>query len=100
MKTKLINVKRHHVIRMNDKLWLLNEAHIGSEDNKPNRLHFEFHRIYKDGRTNLKGYYTENEDFIRNTTVEDLGDLYDWMKENHPIRYKREKWEETYPIKN
>lgn len=97
MKKRLIEVKRYHVIRMNGKLWLLNEAHIGTPYNRPERLHFEYHRIYSDGRTNLKGYYIEDEEWIRNTMVEDLGEFYDWMKANHPVRYKRENWEASKP---
>lgn len=97
MKKRLIDVKRYHVILMNGKLWLLNEAHIGTPDNRPSHPHFEWHRIYADGRTNLKGYYTEDEDELRSTMVEDLGEFYAWMKENHPVRYKRENWEASKP---
>lgn len=81
---KLINLKRYHVFKnlCDNKLYLLNETY-----HKNGIYFFEFHRVYKDGRTNLIGYYTYDKEYIKQIEVIDLGDYMDWLKNNHPIRY-------------
>ena len=94
---RLIELERYHVFRFagEERLRLLNENHISEDD--PQRIQFEYHTIYKDGRTNLNGVCRFNRLFAETQMVVDLGDFYDWMRENHPIRYKRENWEESRP---
>ena len=94
---KLKEIKRYHVFHYaNDNrkaLYLMNENHV-SENGKTHYL--EWHRIYQDGRLRLQGTYTYEPDCNQNEVV-DLGEFYDWMKKNHPIRYKRENWEASKP---
>ena len=89
---KLINLKRGHVFRFagEERFRLLNENYV-SKDN-PLIIHFEWHTIFKDGHTSLRGTGC-NRLFAETQMVVDLGDFYDWMKKHHPIRYKRENWE-------
>lgn len=99
MKKKLIDVPRYHLFGFPnepfDKLYLLNEAHIDKESGK---VQFEWHRVYwRDGRTNMHGNVSFNRAYLENTEVIDRGDFYDWMKVNHPIRYKRENFEQSRP---
>lgn len=95
-KKKLIDVPRYHVFSYpgDGKLYLLNEAYMNA---KTGNMYFEWHRIYTDGRTSLKGTYERNAVWLHQTEVIDHGEFYAWMKENHPIRYKRENWEATRP---
>lgn len=91
---KLIDLKRFHVFRMDNKLYLLSDNYIGRTDDCSMRYQFSWNRMYRDGRTALEGKYTTDFLWLSETEVEDLGDLYDYMKKNHPIRYKRENWDE------
>ena len=93
---RLIELERNHVFRFagEEKLRLLNENHIDKDN--PQHVQFEFHTIYKDGRTNMRGIWC-NRLFAETQIVVDLGDFYDWMELNHPIRYKRERWKESRP---
>lgn len=92
--TPLINVPRYHVFKWDNTLFLLNENRKGGLTDKDIVCYFEFHRICKDGRTKLSGMHLTNYEAITNCMVEDLGHLHDWMQANHPIRYKRELWED------
>lgn len=99
MKKRLIDVPCYHLFGFPndpfDKLYLLNEAHI---DKESGRVQFEWHRVYwRDGRTNLNGKCTFDRAWLESTEVIDRGDYYEWMKVNHPIRYKRENWEASRP---
>ena len=96
VKKNMIDVKRYHVFSYpgDSKLYLLNEAHMNI---KTGNMYFEWHRIYADGRTKLKGTYERNSVWLHQTQVIDHGDFYDWMKENHPVRYKRENREASRP---
>ena len=85
---KLIEVPRYHVIRMDGKLYELVDSYIGAQGN----VQFGWHRIYRDGRTNMHGKCTFDREFVETKEVEDLGDFYEWMRKTHPIRFKREKW--------
>ena len=93
---KLINLERGHVFRFagEERFRLLNENYV-SKDN-PLIIHFEWHTIFKDGRTSLRGTGC-NRLFAETQMVVDLGDFYDWMEKHHPIRYKRENLEVTKP---
>lgn len=94
MKMKLINLPRYHVFQFmgETNIHLLNENYHNKDNDN---CMFEWHRIYKDGRTSLNGSYANSFGWIANAEVTDLGEYYDWMKENHPIRYKRENWDRT-----
>lgn len=88
---KLKDLPRYHIFRFvgDNCLYLKNEG---------DKKEVEWHRVYKDGRTNLEGKYSYDPYWL-NKPVHDLGDIYDWMKRNHPIRYKRENWEASKPKK-
>lgn len=97
---KLVNVPRYHVFELNNHLYLLNESHISHDkDGHTIGYYYEFHHIEKDGRTKLNGVTYTIRETLCITEVKDLGDFYDWMKKNHPIRYKRENWEASKPQK-
>lgn len=97
---KFVNVPRYHVFELNNHLYLLNESYINHDaDGCISGYYYEFHYIYKDGRTKLNGIAYSDRETLRTTEVKDLGDFYDWMKKNHPIRYKRENWEVSKPKK-
>lgn len=97
---KLRDVKRYHVFYWaNDpkkKLYLLNESNIAVKDNGETHYQFGWHRIYRDGRTNIHGIATFDPSILERRVV-DLGEFYDWMKKHHPIRYNRENWEASRP---
>ena len=95
MKVKLIDLPRYHVFGLPkdpfDKIYILNEAHKGGANEKP---YFEWHRVnWDDGRAKLMGDGTNDREWLSKTDVIDRGHFKDWMKANHPIRYKRENWE-------
>lgn len=96
MKKKLIDVPRGHLFGFPkdpfDKLYLLDDAYIGENGN----VQFSWNRVYwRDGRTNMHGKVSFDRAWLESTEVIDRGDFYDWMKANHPIRYKRENWEQS-----
>ena len=97
---KLVKMERYHVFYFADdikkKLYLLNENHIATDEHGITHYQFGWHRIYSDGRTNMHGVAEFDPDNLQ-VQVADLGDFYDWMKKTHPIRYKRERWEESRP---
>lgn len=100
MNKKLVNVPCYHVFKLNNRLYLLNLSYIKLDENGCIAGYdYEFHRIYKDGRTNLHGKTFTDRYTLHNTEVEDLGDFYEWMKKNHPIRYNRENWDASKPQK-
>ena len=92
---RLKDIPRFHVIRFVHEqgcnLYLLNEAHIAENG----KVQFEWHRIYPDGRTSLMGKCSFDPVWVEKTEVVDCGEFYEWMKENHPVRYKREGWESS-----
>ena len=97
---KLRDVKCYHVFYWaNDpkkKLYLLNENYIAVKDNGETHDQFGWHRIYRDGRTNIHGIATFDPSILERRVV-DLGEFYDWMKKHHPIRYNRENLEASRP---
>lgn len=91
---KLINLPRYHVFKFQGEngIFLLNENY---KNPLTGSCQFEWHRIYSDGRTNLSGISATSEKWLSITEITDLGDFYDWMKQNHPQRYKKENWEQS-----
>ena len=95
---KLIDLPRYHVFQFEGEknIHLLNENY---QNALTGACQFEWHRIYKDGRTNLNGTFANSPEWLASQEVTDLGDFYDWMKQNHPRRYVKEDWEASRPKK-
>ena len=96
MKTiKLINLPRYHVFSFEEnpkRLFLLDDNYINKQKGN---VQFGWNRIYNDGRTNMHGIAMFDRNWLETTKVIDHGEFYEWMKINHPIRYKREGWEQS-----
>lgn len=94
---RLIDLPRYHVFFGSNQLFCLNERSISVDDKGVTHYYWEYHRVYKDGRTKLQGIVLTHNNLLESIQVLDLGDIYDWMKEHHPNRYKRENWEASRP---
>ena len=93
---KLINLPRYHVFQFEGEknIHLLNENY---QNPKTGKCQFEWHKIHKDGRTSYGAIRANSSEWLSTAEVTDLGDFYDWMKQNHPRRYLKENWDQSNP---